>query len=66
MIRVHGDSTNLLGGLKENVKHGNHPRRYQVGVSVAMTTSKNAGILAPLTPVWNRKKQEWIPRLVEP
>jgi hypothetical protein len=66
MIGVHGNSPNLLGGLKENVKQGNHPRRYQVGMSVAMITSKNAGILAPLRPVWNRRKQEWIPRHVEP
>jgi hypothetical protein len=34
--RVHEDSWKLLGGLKENVKQGNHPTRYQIGVSAAI------------------------------
>jgi hypothetical protein len=56
--RVHEDSWKLLGGLKENVKQGNHPTRYQIGVSADMITSKETGILGPLRPVWNTKKQE--------
>jgi hypothetical protein len=30
-------------------------------VSADMITSKETGILGPLRPVWNTKKQEWMP-----